>query len=218
MTNSEHGPLLDTAARLFRQRGFNATTVRQIAEAAGMLPGSLHYRFPTKEAVLVSLMERAIERMTEAIRGAIAGSRDPAERIRLALRTHLRLLLSGDDSIYVALYDWRAITSEASREAIARLRGRYESLWDGLLYEAVGTGQLRQRVDLKLLRLFGFGSINWVAQWYHPDGGRTPEQIADAFWGFMALGVLDEAKRPADLDAALAGLSALEPGLTPGEA
>lgn len=206
--------LLDVAARLFRQKGFAATSLREIASAAEMLPGSIHYRYASKEAILLSLMERAIARLTHAIRDAVAASRDPAERLRLALRAHLELLLSGDDAVYVLLYDWRAITSEAARDAVGRLRDRYEAFWDGLIYEAAGAGEIRDRVDLKLLRLFGYGAINWVAQWYEErTAGRTPEQIADAFWGFLAFGVFADDRRPADVDATLGKLSAFEPGL-----
>jgi AcrR family transcriptional regulator len=204
--------VLEAAARLFREKGFAATTVREIAKAAGMLPGSLHYRYASKEAILLAVVERAILRATDAVREAIATSRDPVERVRLALRAHLRLLLSGDDAIYVLLYDWRSITGEA-RAAIVRLRDRYEALWDGLLYEAAGAGRLRPRVDLKLVRLLGFGAINWVAQWFRQDGERTPEEIADAFWAFVAFGVLADERRPDDVDGALRSLSAFDLGV-----
>ena len=83
--------LLDTAARLFRQKGFAATTLREIAQAAGVLPGSIHYRYPAKEALLVALMDRAIERAIAAVRTAAAQSSDPTERVRLGLRAHLHL-------------------------------------------------------------------------------------------------------------------------------
>lgn len=208
--------LLDAAARLFRAKGFASTTVREIARAAGMLPGSLHYRYSSKEALLLKLMERAIARLTDSIRDAVSVTRDPAERLRLALRAHLKLLLSGDDAVYVLLFDWRAITSDAARDAMASLRDRYESFWDGLIYEAAGAGQLRHRLDLRLMRLFGFGAVNWVAQWYdQSDRSRTPEQIADAFWALLAFGAIADDRRPADVDGALALLSAVEPGLAP---
>src|SRR3954467_15575162 len=98
--------ILDAAAALFRQQGYAATTVRDIARAAEMLPGSLHYRYPSKEEVLAALMERAIDRLIAGVLGEIAGTIDPVERVRLAIRAHLRLLLSGDDAVYVLLYDW----------------------------------------------------------------------------------------------------------------
>lgn len=210
MTKAVEDDLLDVAGRLFRRRGFEGTTVREIAKAAGILPGSLHYRYATKEALLLALMERAIGRAIAAVRAAAAEVEDPVEKVRFALRAHLRFLLAGDDGVYVLLYDWRALDGDA-RATMIRLRDRYEAFWDGLLFEAAGAGRLRPGVDLKLVRLLGFGAINWVAQWFSPKGERTPDQIADAFWACMAFGVLDDAHRPADLDEAFRGLSALEP-------
>ena len=194
LSTFDEAGLLDTAARLFRQKGFAATTLREIARAAGVLPGSIHYRFPAKEALLVALMDRAIERAIAAVQTAAAETSDPTERVRLGLRAHLELLLSGDDGVYVLLYEWRALTGRA-REEIVRLRARYEAFWDGMLYEAAGAGRVRPGVDLKLVRLFGFGAVNWVATWYSPDGDRTPEQIADVFWSYMALGLLSDDQR-----------------------
>lgn len=209
--------LLDAAARLFRQRGFAATTLREIGKAAGVFPGSIHYRFATKEALLLALMERAIEQAIAAVRSAAAQTTDPTERVRLGLRAHLRLLLSGDDAIYVLLFEWRSV-SGAPRDEMVRLRDRYEAFWDGMLYEAAGAGRLRAGVDLKLVRMLGFGAVNWVATWYSPEGGRTPEQIADAFWAYLALGLLAEGKRPDDVDGALRALSALDQLSVPGGA
>lgn len=192
--------LLDAAALLFRQKGFAATGLREIARDAGLLPGSVHYRFPTKEALLVALMERAVERAIAAVRSAAAETSDPTERVRLGLRAHLRLLVSRDDSVHVLLYEWRSLTGPA-REDMVRLRDRYEAFWDGMLYEAAGAGRLRADADLKLVRLFGFGAVNWVATWYSPDGGRTPEEIADAFWAYLAFGLLADDKRSPGVDA-----------------
>ena len=185
---------LDAAATLFRRQGFAATTVRQIAKAAGMLPGSLHYRYPSKEALLLALMERAIERSMAAVLQAVAGETDALERVRVGLRAHLRLLVSGDDSVYVLLYDWRSLEGEARRQML-KLRGRYETFWDELMGEAASAGLVREGVDPILVRLLGFGAVNWVAQWYEPGGPWTPEEIADAVWSYFGFGVVADGAR-----------------------
>lgn len=186
--------ILRTAARLFREQGFAGTGLRQIATEAGLLLGSVHYRFPTKESLLVALMERAVAATMETVRAAVAQTRDPVDRIRAGLGAHLRALLSGDDAIYVLLYDWRVLSGDA-RDAVIRLRDRYEAFWDGIIYEAAGAGRLRPGLDLRLLRLFGFGAINWVATWYRPDGAMTAEDVANEFFATMALGVLSDDAR-----------------------
>src|SRR3954466_14672313 len=75
--------VLDAAAHVFRRRGYGGAAVREVAQAAGMLPGSLHYRYASKEALLLDLMERAINRVLEQGRRAVEPARDPADRLRL---------------------------------------------------------------------------------------------------------------------------------------
>lgn len=195
--------ILLTAARLFREQGFAGTGLRQIASEAGVLLGSVHYRFPTKESLLVALMERAIDHAMAAVRNAVEQTTDPVDRIRVGLGAHLRTLLSGDDAVYVLLYDWRVLKGDA-RDAMIRLRDRYEAFWDGIVYTAAGAGQLRAGLDLRLLRLFGFGAINWVATWYRPGGPMTAEEIVDVFFAIMAFGVLSEDARTRILRASVA--------------
>ncbi len=195
------------AGKLFREKGFSATTVREIASAADMLPGSLHYRFASKDDLLVALMKRGVERAIAAVKLAIHSERDPIERLRLGLRAHLELLCNGDDSLYVLLFDWRSLTSGV-RAGVERERRKLEAFWDGLLLEAHATGRARPLLDIELVRHFGFGAINWVATWYRPTAGRKPADIADMFWSFFSYGLLHEASRPKDLDTHFAKLLA----------
>jgi TetR/AcrR family transcriptional regulator, cholesterol catabolism regulator len=180
---------LQAAARLFRDQGYAGTSLRDIARAAGMLPGSLHYRYATKEDILAALMERAIDRLIESIGAATAATMDPLERLRLAIVEHVRILLSREDSVYVLLYDWRSLSPAAER-AIARQRKRYEQFADEVIAQAAAHVRLQPGVDLYLLRQFGFGAANWVAQWFDPKGPYSPEQIADAFFRYLTLGTL----------------------------
>jgi AcrR family transcriptional regulator len=197
----------EAAGRLFRERGFEGTTVREIARAAGMLPGSLHYRYPTKDALLLALMRRGVDADMASIRAATALSDDPVERLRLALHARVRFLLSRDSASTV-LFDWRSLKGRA-RDEVIRLRDMYEAFWAGLIRDAGRSGAFRPRLDLKLLRLFLFGAVNWVALWYSPKGERSPEEIAEAFWRFMAFGAFDDAYRTAGVGSAAAALSAI---------
>jgi len=181
--------LLQSAGNLIRQKGFGGTTVREIAEGAGVWPGTLHYYFPTKESILLALMEQGIAGAEGGFRQALEESDDPIERIRHAIRAHVRMLVGNEAGTYVLLYEGRGLTGDA-RTAMVRLRDRYDALWDGLLYQAVGTGRLRNGVDVRMTRLFILGSVNWVAQWYSPDGGKTPDQIGDEFAAITLEGIL----------------------------
>lgn len=206
--------VLLAAGKLFREKGFAATTVREIAAAAQILPGSLHYRYSSKDDILVALMKRGVERAIKSVELATANERSAIERLRLGLRAHLELLCNGDDSLYVLLFDWRSLTSGALK-GVLRERERLESFWTGLLYEAHASGSARPLLDIELVRHFGFGAINWVATWYRREDGRTPAQIADAFWSFLAFGLLHESARPPDLDTHFAALLAASFGRSP---
>jgi len=190
-------PVFRAAGQLFRQKGFEAATVREIAAAAGMLPGSLHYRYASKEELLLALMERGITSAVAAVRLAIAEVRDPLERMRAALRAHLQLLVRDDEAIYVLLYEGRSLSGPA-REHMVRLRDRYDALWDGLLHAAAGTGRIRPEADLRLVRLFLLGGVNWAAQWFSPQGPCSADEVADAFADMVLGGLLaDPPERPA---------------------
>jgi TetR/AcrR family transcriptional regulator, cholesterol catabolism regulator len=201
--------LVVAASRLFRERGFAAATVREIARAAGVLPGSLHYRYPTKAALLLALMRRGVEDDLTRVRAAIAPSRDPMERLRLALRARVRYLLSRD-AASVVLFDWRSLKGRPRQEMI-RLRDRYEAFWTGLLDDAARAGRLRPGVDLTMLRFLIFGATNWVTMWYSPSGSHTPEQITDAFWDFIAYGAADDGRRSRNRVFEARGSAALDP-------
>jgi hypothetical protein len=101
----------------------------------------------------------------------------------------MRVLLAGDESVPVLLSEWRTLRGSARREML-RLRDEYEALWEGLLREAAGAVALRPGVDLRLLRLLGFGALNGAAAWFRPGGTHTPESIADAFIDWLRGGVL----------------------------
>ncbi len=180
--------VLAAAGRLFREKSYSATTVREIADLAGLLPGSLHYRYPTKDPLLLALMEQGMATAIEQVRKAISSSIAPLQRIQAAARAHLRLLLTDDDAIYVLLYEWRALTAEG-RDRIVRLRDRYEAIWDGLLHAAAGAGLISPSTNLSLARLSLLGSLNWAVQWYSPAGSYSLDQIADELVSSLFSGI-----------------------------
>jgi AcrR family transcriptional regulator len=187
--------LLREAARLFRQNGYSDTTVREIAKAARMLPGSLHYRYASKDDLLTALLDKSVERIVAELQKEILRVSDPLERLRVGLGRYLELLLEGDDSLFVLLFDWRAIPPGAKAE-IDKARGKLEDYWDVLLAEAWATGRARPVLDLELLRHIGVGALNWSATWYRREDGRTPREIADIFYAYLAFGLIEEKARP----------------------
>jgi TetR/AcrR family transcriptional regulator, cholesterol catabolism regulator len=174
--------LLSSAAKLFRRRGFGATSTRDIAAAAGMRSGSPFYHFKSKGALLYAVMEEgmrsAIARQQQALEDARPSSPDAAECLRVLIRNHFDVLLGpGSDFIPVMLYEARSITPR-QRASLAQLQGEYESPWLPVLRALSAQGHLR--ADVKLARLLMFGALNWSAQWYDRRKGVNLDELTDA--------------------------------------
>ena len=191
VAQSDRDFVLSSAARLFREQGYDRTTVKEIAEACNMLPGSLHYRYQAKEDILVDLMRLGLEQALIAVTQAVAGATEPAEQLRRGINAHLQLLVSGSDMVYVLLFEWRSLRGEARREMI-KLRDRYESLWAAMLKLLAEQGVIRKDMDLELLRLIGLGALNWVATWFREEGRYSLEDIGDFVWRMIRSAVLEE--------------------------
>jgi AcrR family transcriptional regulator len=174
--------LLRVAAKLFRRKGFNATSTRDIAAAAGMQSGSPFYHFKSKGALLYAVMEEgmrsAIERQQQALARAEAVTPDIAGQLRILIRNHFDILLGpGSDFIPVMLYEARSITPR-QRLLLAELQSRYEAPWMPVLEALHASGQLK--ADVKLARLLIFGALNWSAQWFDRRKGATLDELSAA--------------------------------------
>jgi AcrR family transcriptional regulator len=146
--DSRRRQLLRASARLFREKGYDGTSVRDIAQATGLQSGSWVYHFPTKQDILVAVMEQGLE--------------DALAR-------------PGADFIPVVLYEWRSLAKEALPRVTAPLK-RYEAIWKEAIADLQRTGEWpgRTRIDALLL----FGALNWMARWYRADGDLGVDELA----------------------------------------
>jgi AcrR family transcriptional regulator len=167
--------ILDAAARLFREKGYAATSMRDIAGAVDMLPGSLYYHFASKGELLVAVYAEGVRRISTAVAGAIEGRRDPWSRLEAGCVAHLDALLQASDYAQVVT---RVQPSDAPDVAddLVRLRDGYETLFRGMV-EAL---PLSRGVDRRTLRLMLIGALNWSQIWYR-RGKDTPQRIARDF-------------------------------------
>ncbi|ADU51628.1 transcriptional regulator, TetR family [Thermaerobacter marianensis DSM 12885] len=182
--------ILQHAASLFARQGYPATTMRDLAAALGVTPAALYYHFNNKDQLLLEVMLHGIQMVHRRVQLAMAeGGPGLAERIWLGLRAHLLACLENQDFVSVILQESRYLSPEAAAR-VAEAQEDYERLWARTLEEGAAAGLFQPGVDLRLLRLFGFGAMNWVTVWYRPGGPLSPEAIADAFLLYMAKGVL----------------------------
>lgn len=175
--------IIKAAGRLFRKRGYEGTSVRDIADAVGLQSGSLFFHFSSKEEILVSLLEGGLRRAVAILDNHLAEATSPREKLSAILHGHLEAILEEErDAFYVVLRDWRTLSSPSRRKVIA-LRDEYENHITCALDELAKTGLIPG--NTRLFRLFLLGALNWTVQWYRPDGGLTINQLADGFLELM---------------------------------
>ena len=177
LESSRRTELLRAAARLFVEKGFAATTTRDIAEAVGMRSGSPFYHFRSKQELLKAAMIEGLDAGRERLAAAIDGIADPEARLRVLVRTHLGTLLEGDCRSPLLVSETRALDARA-RSEIAEAFDRYQVPWQQTLDELAAAGRLASAAPP--VRLLLFGMLNWSSHWYRADGDLSVAALADA--------------------------------------
>jgi len=175
--------VLDQAAKLFRTQGFEGTSVRDIARAVGMLPGSLYCHFATKEELLAAVYLKGVEQISAAVQTAIEKHADPWERLQAACVAHLESILQDDDYAQVVIRVRPADVALVNQNLID-LRNRYEQLFIDLIKAL----PLRKGTDRRAFRLMLIGALNSSQTWYRASGKYKPRAIAHQFIALLRQG------------------------------
>jgi len=178
------------ALRLFREKGYHATSMQDIAAAVGLYKGSLYHYIGGKQDLLVQVFERAMSTLLADVEGIAADtSLRPSTQLRLIVAAHVEAVASNLDALTVYLHEWRALAGDAMVNVQAQ-RERYLLL----VSEIVGRGVKLGEFDTPDVRIATFGVLgmcNWLCQWYRPGGRLGPAEIA----GHFADMVLDGLKK-----------------------
>ncbi|HMN51915.1 MAG: TetR family transcriptional regulator [Xanthobacteraceae bacterium] len=169
--------LIAISAKLFREKGYDKTTVRDISSAAGIQSGSWFYYFKTKHDILAAAVEEGMRQALAQIEEIAGDKSPPREKFRKLVLTHLRtVLLPEQHFIPLLLYEWKSM-GRPERKRVVAIKDRYEAIWDGVIAELDKSGDwaMPTRMD----RLFLFGALNWTAQWYRAGERLTIEQLAE---------------------------------------
>lgn len=168
--------VLKRAAELIARQGFDGTSMRDIASAVDMLPGSLYYHFPSKEDMLLAIHERVVSDMIAGVESAVAKGKDPWDRLERAAVAHLKGLL-GTGNLVTIISPNFAEGREELNQSLKDHRRAYEKVFRDLFDDL----DLAPDTDRVLLRLQLLGALNWVPVWYNPKGEKAPGKIAKAF-------------------------------------
>lgn len=168
--------VLAQAEQLFADKGYHATSVRDIAEALGIKAGSLYSHIDAKESLLWEMLNAAADRFFAAVRPILDADLIPLEKLRRVIAAHVKVITSNVTAAAVFSTQWRHLSEPRRSEFTAR-RDEYEQMFRDLVRDGIRSGAIAD-MDEKFATLLILSSINWIYQWYKPDGAMTSEEVA----------------------------------------
>jgi AcrR family transcriptional regulator len=165
-----------TAARTFVERGFDATSVNDIAAALGVTKAGLYHYISSKEALFLEIVNLGMDWLNHDVVAPTEGIKDPEERLRQLLQRHATLTACNEGWITILLDEMHALPP-AQRKKVEQRKRRYLDYVKGTLIELKKAGRLRD-IDPTVATFAVLGMIIWLPRWVRPDGRLTPEEVA----------------------------------------
>lgn len=187
MAGSKYVEIMDTAARMFSERGYRDTSMRDLADELGLKAGSLYSHIGGKEEVLWSLVSEVGETLVAGAAEADALTGTALERLRLYLQRQFEVIHSNLHGITILTFEWRSLEPQ-KKATVQGMREATEGHLNHILEDGVRDGEFALPT-IKWARLTILSIGNWANQWYSAAGGKTPEELADEFIGFLAAGL-----------------------------
>src|SRR5436305_302394 len=160
--------IYSTARSLFSERGYHATTVRDIARELNMQGGSLYAHIDSKEDVLWEIVSCAADQFLGAVEPIVASGKSPADKLRDMVRAHVQVVAGNLADATIFLHEWKFL-SEDRRKAIAGRRDRYETLYRRVIEEGISSGAFAP-TDPKMAAVLGLATVHSLAQWDTASG------------------------------------------------
>lgn len=179
--------ILLAACEIFREKGYAASTVREIATKSGIEAGSLYYHFSSKQEILLEIMDTTMANLLEGITGAIKNETDCRSKLKAAIRFHLRYHIDHVDETRVTDEELRSLTPSNYKLIVAKRR-QYENIFVQILRE----GTEHRVMNIHNTRLTAFAILSMctgVYYWFRPDGVLSIDEVAEEYCEFILWGV-----------------------------
>jgi AcrR family transcriptional regulator len=181
--------LLGVAVDLFADRGYAATTVRDIAAAAGIHSGSLYHHIDSKESIIDAILSRFIARSLAAYEAVIAEGKGPKQTFEGLVRTSLGSMVGGRAAILVYQNEARFLAAQPRFAYLAEAQRKSEEIWTAVLEEGVKSGEFRASIDPKLVYRLVRDTVWTAPRWYRPGGSLKPDRIIAQYLAVLVDGV-----------------------------
>lgn len=192
----QRSDIIQAAAQIFRQKGFHATSMQEIADAVKLQKSSLYHHIPSKQDILLTILDYALDLLIADMQTVVEGDLPPEDKLRRAVHVYVDRLTEDADLATVLLMEHRSLEPELKQGHIER-RDRYEALWRELIEEGIEKGAFRS-MDPKVAGFALLGVQNWMLTWYRADGKLQASDLADQFVDVFLNGFLvsEEARNP----------------------
>lgn len=195
MTSTRKITIFKEAARLFREKGYNGSSQRELADRAGLQGGSIYHHFSSKQDILYAIMEDTMRGLLHKVRRAVAEETSPLEKLKKAVRAHIEYHTEDRDETYVADAELRSL-EEANYQQITRMRHDYEQIFRDIIDEGLQAGCMK--VDDVLLATKALLQMcTGISYWYSPEGRKPIGEIADQYVELLLWGVCGKMAREA---------------------
>jgi TetR/AcrR family transcriptional regulator, cholesterol catabolism regulator len=180
--------IMDAAMHLFGKQGFTGTSMRDIAGAVGVLPGSLYAHISSKEALLVEIVEDGINRFLAAVRPHAESDATPADRLRAMVIAHVAVVADNPERSLVVFHQWRFLGTDNIQAAIGKRRD-YEQAFIGVIEDGIQSGAFRSNLNRRIAVLTILGALNWTPEWLSPEGSLSPAEVGGMIADTLLTGV-----------------------------
>jgi TetR/AcrR family transcriptional regulator, cholesterol catabolism regulator len=184
--------ILLAAAQIFRQKGYHATSMQDIAVAVRLQKASLYHHVHSKQDILLAILDQALDLLIADLQAVLQSDLTPEQKLRRAIHVYVERLTAERDLAAVLLLEVRSLDGAARKRHFAR-RDRYEQLWRELIEEGVACRAFRQ-VDVPIATFALLGVQNWMVTWYREGGRLSVEELADQFADLMLNGLARKAR------------------------
>ncbi|WP_425315891.1 TetR/AcrR family transcriptional regulator [Streptomyces olivoreticuli] len=181
--------LLATAAEVFAAHGYNATTVRRIADEAGLLAGSLYYHFDSKESMLDEILSTFLDELWAGYDTVLASGLGPRETLEALVTESFREIDRHRPAVAIYQRESRHLVGRPRFAYLADSQRRFEKAWLGTLRRGVAERVFRADLDTRLTYRFVRDTVWVAASWYRPGGAHTPEEIARQYLSMVLDGI-----------------------------
>ena len=183
--------ILRTAARLFQQRGYDATSMNDVAAALKLSKGGLYHHFQSKDEILFEIMNHAMEITQERVIAPVRDIADPEERLRALIRLHIEVVLSPRDrEITVMLHENHPLPPTL-RKRINPRKKEYVHFVESLIADVSNASRgVKGAVSPRAAAFALLGMINWIYQWYKPEGELQANNLIPQFTELLFGGIL----------------------------